>query len=381
MSYSYDNIGNWTLVDDGIYPMSYVSNNLNQYTEIEGEAYYNYDDNGNMTTDRDHAYYYDCENRLTDVVLASHVYYKYDYLGRLVKTIHASQTTKHVYDGDQIIAEYDGNGNLLRKFVYGAGIDEPVCMIAGASTYYYHYDGLGSVIALSDSSKNIVEKYSYDVFGIPTIRGTQGEVRSTSAYGNPFLFTGRMYDAQAKMYYYRARFYSPVLGRFLQPDPIGYKAGLNLYTYCKNNPVMYIDPWGLWSNHNLFGRGGGRFDYNRLDRGWTHPWNPFSTWRHFRDHRDVDRDMERAVQQGDRRAFEEHAHEGQDSFSHGSGFGGMLGHLFNPSVDRPGKNRENWNKANQWTKNWELNWDYHRALEDIPKQEKLEKELCMKKES
>ena len=67
----------------------------------------------------------------------------------------------------QIIAEYDGNGTLLRKFIYGPGIDEPVCMInvANSHKYYYHHDGLGSVIALSDVNGVIVERYSYDVFG------------------------------------------------------------------------------------------------------------------------------------------------------------------------------------------------------------------------
>jgi len=178
--------------------------------------------------------------------------YGYDKLGVRTSMTNGSTTTYNTNNLNQLLSWdledhvtlYDDNGNLLRKFVYGAGIDEPACMIAGASTYYYHYDGLGSVIALSDSSKNIVGKYSYDVFGIPTIRGTQGEVRSTSAYGNPFLFTGRQYDAQAQLYYYRARFYSPVFGRFLQPDPIDYEDGLNLYTYVGNNPTNWIDPWG-----------------------------------------------------------------------------------------------------------------------------------------
>ncbi|MGD0077362.1 MAG: RHS repeat-associated core domain-containing protein [Sedimentisphaerales bacterium] len=90
----------------------------------------------------------------------------------------------------------------------------------------------------------IVERYSYDVFGKPTIRGPSNEPRATSLYGNRFMFTGREYDSETANYYYRARYYSPKLGRFLQTDPIGHDTGLNLYTYCKNNPFNRIDPSG-----------------------------------------------------------------------------------------------------------------------------------------
>jgi YD repeat-containing protein len=110
-----------------------------------------YDNNGNLTDDGLFKYYYDCKNRLTDVndqndtAVAS---YSYDYLGRrMSKTVYGSPdvTTKYCYDGDQVIAEYDGNDNLLRKFIYGPGIDEPICTIDVTDSnaiYYYHIDGL-----------------------------------------------------------------------------------------------------------------------------------------------------------------------------------------------------------------------------------------------
>jgi len=114
----------------------------------------------------------------------------------------------------------------------------------GTGLYYYHYDGLGSVIALSNEDGEIVERYSYDVFGDVTIRDANDEIRDTSLYGNPYMFTGRRYDSETGNYYYRNRYYNPDIGRFLQPD-IGFIDGMNLYTYCGNNPIMWIDPWGL----------------------------------------------------------------------------------------------------------------------------------------
>ena len=102
--------------------------------------------------------------------------------------------------------------------------------------YYYQFDGLGSVVALSNENSEIAERYSYDVYGEPN---------STSSIGNPYLFTSRAYDSEVGLYYYRARYYSTGIGRFLHTDPVGYSAGLNFYTYCDNNPTNRTDPLGL----------------------------------------------------------------------------------------------------------------------------------------
>jgi len=147
-----------------------------------------------------------------------------------------------------VLGEYDGGDNLLRKFIYGPGIDEPICIIDVADSnavYYYHFDGLGSVVALSDVNNVIVESYSYDVFGAPTIYDVNEIQISQSAISNPYMFTARRADDETALYYYRARYYAFDIGRFLQTDPIGYVGGLNLYAYCDNNAVNCKDPMGL----------------------------------------------------------------------------------------------------------------------------------------
>jgi len=112
-----------------------------------------------------------------------------------------------------------------------------IVVYQGETKYYYHFDGLGSVVALSNVNHQIVESYSYDVFGEPN---------RISCASNPYMFAGRAYDNETGNYYYRARYYSPYLGRFVRPDPIRYRAGLNLYTYCGSNPINWVDPYGLW---------------------------------------------------------------------------------------------------------------------------------------
>ena len=164
--------------------------------------------------------------------------YGYDSAGRRIEKAYDGQTVmKYLYDGGHIIAEYDGTDSLLHKYIYGPGVDQPICMIDVAdsnATYYYHFDGLGSVIALTNSAGSVVNLYEYSVYG---------EVSATDPnHPNRFLFTGREFDADTGLYYYRARYYNPYIARFLQTDPAG--DAMNPYVYCGNDPLGAIDPSG-----------------------------------------------------------------------------------------------------------------------------------------
>jgi RHS repeat-associated protein len=155
------------------------------------------------------------------------------------------------YDGDRVIAEYEDD-TLVRKFIYCPGIDEPICMIDvtdSNAVYYYHFGGLGSVVALSNVNGEIVERYEYDAYGRVTIWDANLTTeRDTSSYGNPYYFTGRRMDVldsnDYQIMYYRNRYYDPQDGRFLTNDPLGYIDGLNLYEYVRSNPVLLYDPFG-----------------------------------------------------------------------------------------------------------------------------------------
>ena len=113
-------------------------------------------------------------------------------------------------------------------------------------TVYYTQDGNQNVTAITGVTGAVKERYTYDVFGTPTIANAAGVTITTSAVGNRFLFTGREYISQIGLYDYRNRVYSPGLGRFLQTDPLRFEAGdINVYRYVGNGPVNGTDPMGL----------------------------------------------------------------------------------------------------------------------------------------
>lgn len=227
---------------------SYVPNALDQYASVGGTSH-QHDLSGNLTDDGTLAYGYDAENRLTSASgVGLTATYGYDPFGRRVRKTVGGATTLWVYDGDQILQELDATETVQATFVYGLGLDEPLTMTRGSQTSWYLADPIGSVTALTDATGAIAESYRYDAFGASAIYDASGSLLATSALENPFLFTGRELDPETGLYHYRARAYSPTLGRFLQRDPLGQLPDVNVYRYVGNHPLDATDPFGLDKN-------------------------------------------------------------------------------------------------------------------------------------
>lgn len=182
--------------------------------------------------------------------------YSYDSLGRKVATTTAGETTYHVYDGMHMVADLDYSGGLVRSYQPGPGVDNwlEMTVYTGtvAQTYYYLTDHVGIVHALADTNGVIVESYRYDAWGrVLGVFDRSGTPLTsdlglpTTGIGNRYLWQGREYSWTTGLYYFRARWYDPVLGRWLSKDPIGINGGWNQYVFCGNNPVIFVDPLGL----------------------------------------------------------------------------------------------------------------------------------------
>lgn len=233
---------------------------------------YTYDQNGNQLKKKvikgqarleTTTYDYDYENRLTKITYpdGSISQYTYDGVGKRIKATE-TETTVYLYDGLNAIIERNKNGKTIASYIrglsYGGGIgsiisstrprlfgkDIPMgweeieeCEKSGDKTFttYYHYDGLGSVTNLTSSKGHNVAGYEYDAYG--------NILKQTGlAKVNPYRFSTKEFSPQSGLVYFGARYYDPKLGRWITKDLI---PALNLYVYCKNNPINLIDPFGL----------------------------------------------------------------------------------------------------------------------------------------
>lgn len=229
---------------------AYTSNALNQLT-TSGSLTLNYDGRGNLASDGVNTYGYDVTNHLTTTSAGATL--RYDPLGRLMEVRTGTTAAYWLrYSGPNVLAEYDSanNGALLRRYVYGPGVDEPIVWYEGAGTTDRRWllaDERGSINAVADGSGAALAANTYDEYGIP----------GASNLGR-FQYTGQKWIPELGLYDYKARNYSPTLGRFLQTDPAGYGDGMNWYAYAHNDPVNGSDTSGLETcvqytyNHDVY---------------------------------------------------------------------------------------------------------------------------------
>ena len=276
VAYQYDKVGNRQSVTENGVAEAYTVNADNSYTSVGGESTGS-DANGNLAAAKGGVYVYDAQNRLVSATLSgTTTTFGYDPRNRVVKRS-VNGTERYLsYSGWDLIEERDASGSLRQLYVHGAATDELLLKVDQNGPAYYQADGLGSTVALTGSSGTLIESYTYDAFGAATVRNASGQVVPESTVGNRFLFTGREWLKESGLYDYRNRVYSPVLGRFLQTDPILFEAGdVNVYRYVSNNPMNRRDPLGLWQYYGNWGgpnwTGGQNGTWNDIDRSKVKP--------------------------------------------------------------------------------------------------------------
>lgn len=242
VEYTYDAMGNRMELKNNAVLTNYTYDDIDRLQKA-GEASYKWDSNGNLISKTDTngttAYSYNYEDKLVQITFPDGTTNKFAYYPdgrRLSKTDRAGKTTNFFYDGDNMILEKNESGNTVSRYTSGLEVDDWISMNREGGSYFYIKDHLGSVTGLADSDQFLANRYKYDAFG--NIIGKSGSV------ANPYLYTGREYDKETKLLYYRARYYDPEVGRFINKDPLK-NDRYNPYSYVNNNPINFMDSYGL----------------------------------------------------------------------------------------------------------------------------------------
>lgn len=269
-SFGYDPVGNRDQFVQNGQSTTYTANEMNEYTAISGQSDPVYDANGNLIDNGLHTFRYDYENRLISVDNGSAAIYDYDALGRRTRKSALDAAENYFYDGLRVVEERRDNETILATYIHGIWTDDILYCRRFGQEYFYYPNALGSVAAVADADGFVLEQYEYDAYGKPSFLNAAGAPMPVSLAETRYLFTGRRWDEESGLYYYRARYYDPQHGRFVQRDPIGYGDGMNLYAYVGNNPVNRIDylglyRWDAWAK--VYDAEGGLFGWVTFDYG------------------------------------------------------------------------------------------------------------------
>jgi RHS repeat-associated protein len=279
-TWTLDPLGNWdqTVLDSVTETRTHNSvNELTQRTVGQDPSVsLAYDDAGNLyttgTADGSLRMYYDYRNRLKWVERKesgeweSLDEYSFDALGRIAFTAEPDgeggwTQRRFIWGGIsdwQCLEECETSGDLVARYTYAPGYIDAVAVQERDlnadddfgdtnEVTYYHSNTLFSVMALTDASESVVERYRYDAYGACTVLDPDGSADSDglSDVENPYTYTGRRLDDESGLMQYRHRWYSPTLGRFISRDPAGYRFAMSLLVYCGSLPAVLVDPFGL----------------------------------------------------------------------------------------------------------------------------------------
>jgi len=251
--YTYDKAGNRKRKIAGIDTTDYTYNKRNNQLNITDEPdTFSYDDNGNLTTHklypgpRDWTLTYDFENRATRILkkttglptIYDTLWFNYCGQGKRISKIEkpnggSPDTTSYAFDGMYAVCEFGGHLDLQYKYIYANGLLLARYDASPADTHYYHHDGLGSIMGMTNESGNVEQSYFYDEFG--------NSLGSWGSVSNHYLYTGQEYDGSITgLYNLRARYYDRSIGRFVSEDPILQIGLQNFNSYCtfKTKPTV-----------------------------------------------------------------------------------------------------------------------------------------------
>jgi RHS repeat-associated protein len=259
-SFEYDTAGNRDDDPESATPWAYDANN--RLIEGPDVDVYCYDADGNLTGTRAdpytctsgtnvRAFTWDAQSRLTSFSEGStSASYLYDPFGRRIKKTVGGTATLYLWDGDQLLAEYDTSGNRTVRYAYAGGFAPmQFARVNGSSedVYDVHSDHLDTPRMLTDNAGVPSWRASYQAFGKAYLSSDPDGsiVTTTPPIAFNLRFPGQYYDAESGLHYNRFRHYSPDVGRYVSADPIGQIGGVNLYRYGLGNPLSFIDPLGL----------------------------------------------------------------------------------------------------------------------------------------